>query len=258
MNAAERKLMIGDPRKIGETDVADWVRFSADGSTIVYVEEKTMGRAVRVSDLSDRAHPFVLNSFPDNLAVSRKGDSIAVSSVRRGFSLYHLIGDEFERALFGEEGNTFKTFAFLPNDREVLLNDPTEISIWDIDKSKKVASLAKEKAEFPGKVSIGEKASFAAIQTPGSGTKVLSVPTLEVLFEHVHPSGPGDPKLSPCGRYLALHWGNGRVELWNLQLMRQKLNEIGSDWKEPGFGQVDPMFEVEPEKVIVSGKLLPE
>jgi WD40 repeat protein len=253
LKPAQRELVIGPPRKVGDTDIADWVRFSEDQSTLVYVEDKIVLRAVRVSDFSYKAQPLILKSFPGNLATSRKGDAVAVSDPATGFSLYNLIGDEFESAVPGLGRNTFRTFAFHPNDKQIILNGPNKISISDLEPFRETFSVSKEQAEFPGKVTVAENGQFVAVQSR-AGINVLSLSALRPLFEIAH-VGPAEPKISPSGKYLALHWENSRLELWNLELLWQKLNEMGLAWPKPVFGKVRLLFEVEPEKITVVGAL---
>jgi serine/threonine protein kinase/WD40 repeat protein len=108
-----------------------------------------------------------------------------------------------------------------------------ELSLWRTDNWEKVKSRPLNRSSSsPGVVAVSPDGQLVAVARTISDLQILRLETLEEIATFTSPD-PGlmtHIEFSPDGRYLAAAVGNA-VQLWDLQLLRRQLADMGLDWE---------------------------
>lgn len=215
-------LLGGEPRSIafapdGKTFavavnslITDWRKLGlATGEVRVY--DAVSGKELRVFAQANRVNALAFSPSGDKLMVAQKfwvRDKMNPRdfNTKSQVVLYDFQSKNIEKTIriAGEGANSL---AFLPDGKNVLLNNSDNAQIWDIQKSKLIKSLAIDGANVPVVVSPGGQKIVCGYSSESSAAKIsiYSLRHLQKLRDiHCVKGMRGAEVLafSPNGRYL--------------------------------------------------------
>ncbi|MFT3870063.1 MAG: serine/threonine-protein kinase [Nibricoccus sp.] len=165
-----------------------------------------------------------------DLAISPNKKWAVIAYLNRTHTIWSLATAEKIAELSGVQGGTI---TFSPSGRWLGVTGKSENILWETEHWTKGPALPREIEEKASAISFSYDERFLAVRILDQ-TAILALPSgelLAMLEQRILPATASRLKFSPDGSQLALHGLDNSLVLWNLQELRNELNNLGLNWR---------------------------
>jgi WD40 repeat protein len=182
-----------------------------------------------------RAPRRLSHGSPAMVAISPDGRWVAAGT-HNGFGVRVWDTDHPDRAWHLEPEERITRVALSPNGRWLAIGTRGGFSIWEVGSWRRVRTMSGEGGLVPSTMAFSHDSAALAVTISHSAVQLLDTKTWEPLARLQAPeAGPVSVcSFSPDGSQLAVT-SEGDVRLWDLRLIRARLQEIGLDWPQPSY-----------------------
>ena len=233
-----RQMRIGDPSMVVELKAKSsrWIARSRDARTLAIVGSRTSGEIVVAHMDGDSLRTVSLKPHwnVDRIALRPDGKRLASATWKgRDVNVWDTETGKLDRTLPLSESAYVE---YSPDGRWLVILTSDACSIRDATSLEVAHTLEKPpQAGYPGHAAFRSDGKVLAISYDWGATLLLDPATGERLAMLESPTPiRGCFAFRPDGSHLYVSTIRGDVYDWNLGLLREKLRELGLDWREPG------------------------
>jgi hypothetical protein len=132
---------------------------------------------------------------------------------------------------------------FTPDSRALVISLEDEVSFWDLESGQRVRRLRREVTGYPGYVAFSPDGRLMALEMAPAVIHLKDVATERTVAKLEDPHGDRAKWIgfTPDGRQLVTVATYAKaIHVWDLGLIRERLQEMGLDWDWPEFSPADP------------------
>jgi serine/threonine protein kinase/WD40 repeat protein len=246
-------LQIGPARKLPVPGGKTRIGLDKRGRTLAAVDGSQRGLGW-ILDLESSGNDARQLHHPlsASVAVSPDGSLVAAGAHNgRGVGVWESSSGKLVRHLLPEEPVT--RVAFSPNGRWLVIGVRSELSLWEVASWKRIGVIRREQGSQTSNAAFSGDGSVLAVTISLSAIQLHELATWKPFARlqgpHTDPVWVG--AFSPDSSLLAVTTLDGDLAIWDLRLVRTRLQEIGLDWPQRPYPPAPPRAEGPPMRVEV-------